>query len=205
MQIGRKVPPSLRRALMRIHSDLFTIENYVWFEGVPKLTTFERLVLVLEDRRFLQHDGVDFKACIREALKAVFRRRHGGASTIDMQFVRTATGFRELTLRRKVYEMLLASIIQYRYSKLLILRSYLATAFYGSHLFGADKASRAAFGKPLAKLSDNEAAQLAAMLVYPRPVRPREEWRVRVERRAAYGLNLLPRFEQSFEKIPRRE
>jgi membrane peptidoglycan carboxypeptidase len=169
------------------------------------LTTFEKLVLVLEDRRFLRHDGVDGRACVRELIKAMFRRRHGGASTIDMQFVRTATGYHELTFRRKLYEMLLAMVIQYRYSKLLILRSYLACAFYGSHLYGVSKASSVIFGKSASELSVQEMAELAAMLVYPRPLRSGEEWRIRVKRRAAYGVKLLPRFEQRFNQIPRRE
>src|SRR5581483_8887388 len=114
---------------------------------------------------------------------------------------RTATGFRQYSLNRKLYEMVLAFIIQYRYSKLLILRSYLSIAFFGSHLYGSQKASQVAFGKALHELSDNETAQLAAMLVYPRPVRPNEKWRICVERRATYGLKLLPRFEQRFEQI----
>jgi membrane peptidoglycan carboxypeptidase len=89
------------------------------------LTDFEILVLILEDRRYFEHHGIDIRSSIREIRRAVTLHRYGGASTIDMQFVRTATDYRQKTLRRKLYEMLLAWIIQYRYNKFEILRSYL--------------------------------------------------------------------------------
>ena len=60
---------------------------------------------------------------LREALKALTFRRHGGASTIDMQFVRTKTGFKQRTLQRKSYEMLLAFLLQFRMEKHAILET----------------------------------------------------------------------------------
>ena len=205
-RVEHKTVPGVKKLLVAFHRDLFAIDRHIisW-EGEPILTSFEKLVLVLEDRRFFRHSGFDLIAFSRELLKAVVGRRHGGASTIDMQFVRTATGFRVKTLRRKAYEVTLAAIIQYRYSKLLILRSYLGCAFFGSHLYGAGRASLKTKGKTLSQLSATEAAELAAMLVYPRPLRPEEKWRMKVERRAAYGLKRMVRFEKSFEKIPTRK
>ena len=66
------------------------------------------MTIVLEDRRFFKHYGVDLHSVLREVSKALTLRRHGGFSTIDMQFVRTITGFRQHTIRRKVYEIVLA-------------------------------------------------------------------------------------------------
>src|SRR5262245_33638723 len=110
--------PSLRRALIRLHTDLFEIDERVseWISDEP-LSTAEKMILVLEDHRFFRHWGVSFIDCLREFGRAATGQRHGGASTIDMQFVRTATDYRELTLRRKVYEVLLAVLIQFRYTK----------------------------------------------------------------------------------------
>ncbi|HEY9154188.1 MAG TPA: transglycosylase domain-containing protein, partial [Opitutaceae bacterium] len=133
--------PSFRRLLERVHSDLFTIDREIYrYDYEYQLSDFEMLVLVLEDKRFLRHDGFDWIACFRELVKALFFQKHGGASTIDMQFVRTATGFRERTLKRKFYEIFLSVLIQFRYPKRTILRSYLRCAFFGSHLIGASKA-----------------------------------------------------------------
>jgi membrane peptidoglycan carboxypeptidase len=174
----------------------------VYAEKLSTLNSFEKLVLVLEDRRFFEHNGVDWLAVGRELVKLLTFRRVGGASTIDMQFVRTATGFQEKTLRRKLYEILLARIIQFRYSKIVILRSYLASAFFGSRIYGSEKAAKKIFAKNVSMLDDQESAELAAMLVYPRPLRPGDKWMAKIKRRAAYGLRWKSRLEQRFEKIP---
>ena len=117
-------------------------------------------------------------------------RKHGGASTIDMQFVRTATGYRAATLKRKLYEMFLAMAIQSRYSKREILRAYLACAFFGSGLIGADMAARKFFGKNAAELQLEEAALISALLACPRPLQPPPAWEAKVERRKRYALQI---------------
>ena len=174
----------------------------VYSDGELKLTYLEKVVLVLEDRRFLQHSGVDLIAALRECIKAITFRRHGGASTIDMQFVRTVTGYKELKLKRKLYEAFLAYLVRFRHSKILILRSYLRCAYFGSHLIGAEKASLRLFGKQISDLDEGECAQIAAMLVYPKPLVPQEHWRAKVARRAKYGQRRLLRFEKGFGKLP---
>jgi membrane carboxypeptidase/penicillin-binding protein len=166
------------------------------------LTVFEKMVLVGEDRRFFRHNGVDYISVMREGLKFLVRLKHGGASTIDMQFVRMATGYYERTMRRKIYEMVLAVLIQFRYPKIVILRSYLRHAFFGSHLYGAEKACSVTFGKPLWNLTPTEAAKLASMLVYPRPQRPTKKWEANIERRSKFIEAMLPRLEKRFEKLP---
>jgi membrane peptidoglycan carboxypeptidase len=200
--------PFPRRFLIRVHHDLFRIEScargYVLWPTT--LTTFEKLVLISEDRRFFRHNGIDYRACLREVWKAVTFRRFGGASTIDMQFVRTATGYYDRSLHRKIYEMLLAWLIQYRFTKVEILRHYLQIAFFGSHLYGVDAAKRALFSK--GEWEDptfEELAMLAATLIYPKPQKYSETWASKVHRRSAYIMSLYPLFEQRYEKLPRWE
>jgi monofunctional glycosyltransferase len=195
--------PSVRRTVLRIHRDLFRIDKFVrYYTPRHGLELAEVLILILEDRRFFGHLGIDWRSSVREIVRALTGRRHGGASTIDMQFVRTATGFSEKTLTRKLYEMLLATLIQYRYQKIEILRSYLSCAFFGSHLYGINEASRSVFNKRPNELDLDEAAEIAAMLVYPKPLVPTERWRLNVNRRANYAKTLYPRLEQSFNKLP---
>ncbi len=199
--------PFPRRFILRLHYDLFKIDRHIdqWAEYHGPLTLFEKMVLASEDRRFFRHNGIDYISVSRDALKLITFRRHGGASTVDMQLVRTITGYYEKTFKRKAYEMLLAALIQFRYSKIEILRSYLKHAFFGSHLYGADKASRAIFQKSAAELDMVEAAMLASMLIYPRPQIPTQRWEANVRRRSGYIQTILPRFEKSFEKLPRWE
>jgi len=198
----------LRETLTRLHFDLFKVHALI-DSGVAyyplELTNVEKLVLILEDRRFFFHHGVDLRSSLREFLRAVTLRRHGGASTVDMQFVRTATGYRERTLGRKLYEMLLAVIIQFRYSKIVILRCYLRCAFFGSQLKGANAAAREVFGARSENLSVDDAAFIAAMLVYPRPKQPTAEWKSRIQRRADYGKRVYVANKQRFDQLPSRK
>jgi membrane peptidoglycan carboxypeptidase len=198
---------SLRRTLIQIHLDLFKIEHHIKYDRwwPEPLNDFEILVLILEDRRFFHHYGTDILSILREIARALTFRRFGGASTIDMQLVRTATGYRQIRLRRKLYEMLLAWIIQYRYNKFEILRSYLGCAFFGSHLIGSERAATQIYSVPSSMLTFDQAAELAAMLVYPRPLVPSSEWVIKVRRRADYAKRLYPRLKQRFEKLPSPE
>ena len=150
----------------------------------------------------MRHHGVDIRSLLREITRAMMLRKHGGASTIDMQFVRTATGYQELTLRRKFYECILAIAIQFRYSKMTILRSYLSCAYFGAGLRGSEKAAKAVFAKPPEELTISEAAFLAAMLVYPRPSQGGQAWKLRVQRRADYGERIYLANKDRFEKLP---
>lgn len=205
-----EIPPkikilSVREFLLRVHRDLLTVHSRikVYSAHYPdKLTNVEKLVLVLEDRRFLDHYGVDFRSVFREFLKMVSFRRHGGASTIDMQFVRTCTGYRERTARRKIYEIFLSVIIQFRYSKVVILRSYLACAFFGSHLEGTESVSRKLFKKSAAELSVDQASYVAAMLVYPMGLRKTDQWWLKLQRRASYGKAVYILNKERFDKLP---
>ena len=119
-----------------------------------------------------------------------------------MQFVRTSTGYKERTLGRKFYETFLAVIIQFRYSKIVILRSYLACAYFGSHLRGVKAAAKKVFGKNANELSIEEAAFIAAMLVYPRPFHPTAQWESRVQRRADYGQRIYVANKERFDQVP---
>jgi membrane carboxypeptidase/penicillin-binding protein PbpC len=194
----------LRPALIKIHTDLLLIHSRVevWAALYPsELTPLEKLVIVLEDRRFMKHLGFDLKSVIRELFKALTFRRHGGASTIDMQFIRTVTGYNEMTISRKLYEILLSILIQYRYSKVVILRSYLKCAYFGSRIIGVDKASKKMFGVAADALTNEQAALLAAMLVYPRPLSGHAAWSLRVRRRANYGMSVYIANKQRFDKL----
>jgi membrane peptidoglycan carboxypeptidase len=156
-----------------------------------KLTALELMTIALEDRRFFYHRGVDVPSIIRETVKALTGRKHGGASTIDMQFVRTVTGFRAPTITRKLYEGFLALAIQSRHKKLEILRSYLSCAYFGSGLIGANAAARTTFNKEADRLSIKEASLISAMLAYPRPLHGSPRWEQRARRRAAYAVTVF--------------
>ena len=203
----RKQYPSLRRWLIKLHGDLLAIHNIIdpYAAIYPEaLSDFERLVLTLEDRRFFKHMGIDWKRIVREAFRAITFRTHGGASTIDMQLVRTATNYRERKIRRKLYEALLAYIIQHRYSKLEIMRSYLRIAYFGTGMKGSESAARQLYSMHPTQLNVDQAANIAAMLVFPRPRNPSANWEHKHLRRANYIKAVYARRKDSFDKLEKR-
>ena len=183
----------IRNFLITINQDLFSIRekmeeiSYTQKISYDNYDELHYLVMALEDRRFLKHCGVDFRSILRECIKFFLRKKFGGASTIDMQMVRTITGFKERTLYRKIYESILAFIVNFKFSKKQIIDCYLNNAFFGSHLYGIEKATQKCFGKYISQLTFDEKAQLAAMLQRPRPQHPSAEWQEKILKRARYA------------------
>lgn len=89
-----------------------------------KIILIEALV-VIEDKRFYFHKGVDFPSVIRAFIRNLYSDRLEGASTITQQLVRVVTDKREITVRRKIKEMLLAALLERDYSKDEIANAYI--------------------------------------------------------------------------------
>ena len=70
------------------------------------------------------------------------------------------------------------------------LRAYLACAYFGSGIIGADMAARKLFQKDANDLWLEEAALISAMLTYPRPLEPPVTWELKVERRKRYAIHV---------------
>ena len=182
---------NVKNIFICLNYDLFEISNKMQgIDNYSEFDDFEFLVMSLEDRRFLRHCGYDFKACLREIFKFLSRRRHGGASTIDMQMVRTITNFRDLTFYRKLYEIILSILVNYKFSKKQIIRCYLKNAFFGTRLYGYEAAASKTFNKQFESLDYYEKAFLAAMLLRPKPLVENEKWRQSVIIRAMYAQRM---------------
>lgn len=192
----RNITPrrKLRNFLISLNKDLFIIDekmNQTFYDKPYDNLHF--YIMALEDRRFLQHSGVDFRSIIRELWKLITLRKFGGASTIDMQMVRTITNYREKKFLRKVYEMILAYLINYRYSKKQILSCYLQNAFFGSGLIGIDKVLKSFNVSNIQDLDEWEKALIAASLQKPKPLKPSNQWKVSITERALYAQGIRSR------------
>lgn len=192
--------------LIRNFKNIFICLNYDLFEISSKMDNidtyseyndFEYLVMALEDRRYLKHCGYDLISLLRETLKMVTMKKHGGASTIDMQMVRTITDFRELTFFRKIYEIILSILVNYKFSKKQILRCYLENAFFGTRVYGYNAAAKKTFNKDFECLDYHEKAFLAGMLLHPKPLKTSERWRQSVIVRAVYAQKMRVFVKQS--------
>ena len=177
-----------RQTLLRVHSTVFDIQQVLWLAEIGSpLSRFEEYVVALEDRRFFRHRGIDFRALMRELRNLLTLNKVHGASTIEMQLFRTLSGRYERRLSRKLTEFIAAKAYQRKFAKLELLRAYLAVAYFGTGLTGAEMASLNHFGIPSSKLSHAQAAQLASMLVYPKPQVVNANWLAKIVRRAEYG------------------
>ncbi len=92
-----------------------------------------------------------------------------GASTITQQLAKNLWLSPARTPRRKLREALLTTALEKHLEKRRILEIYLNVVEFGDDTFGCEAASRHFFGKPASRLSESEAARLAAVL--PRPSR----------------------------------
>lgn len=129
-------------------------------------------VLAIEDARFYQHNGVDYKGLLRAALANLGRMKSQGASTITMQVARNAYLSSEKTFTRKIYEILLTFKLEHKLSKDQILEIYMNQIFLGNRAYGFAAASEAYFGKPLKDISIAEAAMLAGLPKAPSAFNP---------------------------------
>ncbi|WP_419504167.1 transglycosylase domain-containing protein [Enterocloster sp.] len=115
-----------------------------------------------EDRRFKNHNGVDWIATFRAGLALI---KHGGevtqgGSTITQQVIKNTYLTQERTFTRKIVEILLAPELEKKYSKADIIEFYCNTNFYGHRCYGVEAASLYYFGKHAEDLAPEESAVL---------------------------------------------
>jgi membrane peptidoglycan carboxypeptidase len=92
---------------------------------IPESLT--NVLIQIEDRRFFQHKGIDIYSISRAFIKNTITNRLEGASTITQQLVRNITNEREIALKRKIKEIVLATLIDNYFSKNEILFAYVST------------------------------------------------------------------------------
>ncbi|MGB2109468.1 MAG: monofunctional biosynthetic peptidoglycan transglycosylase [Marinobacter vinifirmus] len=125
-------------------------------------------VVASEDQRFPYHAGVDFEA-IRKAVSE-YKAGEGlrGASTITQQTAKNLFLWNGRSFVRKALEAVLALGIDGLWPKERVLEVYLNIAEFGPGIYGVEAASEIYFGKPARKLSQTQAARLAAVLPNPK-------------------------------------
>src|SRR6266851_9298102 len=143
--------------------------------GIPPRVT--GAFLAVEDRRFYQHRGIDYHrmaGALWRDLRSFSLRE--GPSTITMQLARNIFPQQigpARTLRRKLWELVLAREIEQKLPKERILELYLNQIYLGNGLYGIEAAARGYFGKPVGDLTAAQAAMLAALPKAPTTYDPR--------------------------------
>lgn len=147
--------------------------------------------LAAEDARFFEHHGMDIRGILRAIVKNVLAGGYvQGGSTITQQLARSLFLSKEKTIGRKVKELILAYILDSKFSKEEILQLYLNHIYLGNGAYGIEMASQDYFGKSINQLNLAECALLAGLPKAPSLYNPfKSPGRARVRR--SYVLNRM--------------
>ena len=144
--------------------------NLLTIDQIPDV--MKNAVLAIEDARFFEHSGVDYRGMVRAALANLREAKSQGASTITMQVARNVYLSAEKSYTRKIYEVLLTFKLEHMLTKEQILEIYMNQIFLGRRAYGFASASQIYFGKPLQNVTIAEAAMLAGLPQAPSAYNP---------------------------------
>ncbi|MGN6664566.1 MAG: transglycosylase domain-containing protein [Solirubrobacterales bacterium] len=161
-------------------------QNKILLNSTQISPNIKNAVVSIEDARFYEHEGVDFRGIARALISDIASQSaQQGASTITEQFVKNALeaeGSR--TILEKFREAALAYRLEHHWSKDKILTEYLNTIYFGEGAYGIEAAARTYFGaahpgcgtpsEPCASVLEPwEAAMLAGIIASPSAFDPK--------------------------------
>ena len=123
--------------------------------------------VVIEDKRFQQHKGVDWLSTIKVTIQYFTGQGMRGASTITQQVIKNVTENDDVTIQRKAQEILKALNLEKKYDKTEILEMYLNSIYLSQGCYGVGAAAYTYFGKEVKDLTLIESAALACITQYP--------------------------------------
>ena len=143
---------------MRESKDMY----YVDIGQIPD--TLQKSFVVMEDKDFYKHKGIDFKAIIRAVIANTENDEIvQGASTITQQLAKNIFLSQEVTWQRKVKEIFVAWDLEKKYTKDQILEFYLNNIYFSNGYYGVGAAARGYFDKEVSELTVAEQVFIAAI------------------------------------------
>lgn len=128
--------------------------------------------IAIEDQSFYSHQGFSIRGIARAVRETLVSGKIQGGSTITQQLIKSALLTPEITITRKIKEIILAFWAEKMYSKDQILEMYLNQVPYGGTAWGIESASQTYFGKSAKTLTLAEAALLAGLPAAPSDYSP---------------------------------
>ena len=153
----------------QVLEELHGSENRIWADMDEISPQLQQAFVAIEDNRFYEHGGVDWKRSIGAALNYIvpFRDNFGGGSTITQQLIKNITGDDETSVKRKITEIMRALELEDKYEKDDILEFYLNTIYLGQNAYGVKAAAQTYFGKEPSQLTLVECAAIAGITKNP--------------------------------------
>lgn len=142
-----------------------------WVSIVDISKNIQLAVICSEDQNFLNHNGFDLEAIKKAIDNNQKNRQVKGASTISQQTAKNVFLWPQRSWLRKGFEAYFTFLIELIWSKERIMEVYLNSIEMGNGIYGVEAASQYWFKKPASKLTQQEAAAIAAILPNPRTYR----------------------------------
>ncbi len=144
-------------------------QNRIWVDYDDISPNLIHAVIATEDKRFYEHQGVDWRRTVFSLGADVFNlsRAGEGGSTITQQLIKNLTGDDERSWERKLREIFRALSLEKKYTKTDIMESYLNNIGWGGMNYGCGAAAQYYFGKDAKDLDIAESAILASMIKNP--------------------------------------
>ncbi|MGL5069368.1 MAG: biosynthetic peptidoglycan transglycosylase [Sarcina sp.] len=137
-------------------------ESYTKLEDVSK--DFLTAIVAIEDRRFLEHGGVDIISLGRALINNIKAGQViEGGSTITQQLAKNLYFDSDQEFTRKVAELFLARELEKNYSKEEILELYINIIYFGNDSYGIKEATMGYFEKLPSEITYDEATLLAGV------------------------------------------
>lgn len=135
------------------------------YEEIPEALI--NAAVAIEDKRFYEHQGVDWFTTIKAFANMFFGEATVGGSSITQQLIKNITEDDSVTVQRKVLEFFRATIVEKNYDKKVIIEEYLNSIYLGQGCRGVKSAAEAYFGKELQTLTIAECASLISITNNP--------------------------------------
>lgn len=148
---------------------IYKNEDRVWAtldDEIPK--HMQDAMVAIEDKRFWEHNGVDWKGTAGAVFKLFTHSGDGGGgSTLTQQLIKNLTGENQVSILRKVKEIFMALNMNKKYTREEILEAYLNVVNFGSQTQGVQAAAKRYFNKDISECDIAECAAIAGITQNP--------------------------------------
>lgn len=164
----------------QIASEVFTADSvligkYYLYDRQPVAFSdfpehLKQALIAIEDERFFDHAGIDFKSLVRVGFKTILLGDDsaGGGSTLTQQLAKNLYPRKERKrtniVVNKIQEMIIARRLENIFTKDEILTNYLNTVSFGDNTFGIESAALKFYNSRTKNLNINQSATLVGML-----------------------------------------
>lgn len=145
------------------YQKLYDTENRIWVDNQDIPQAMKDAVVAIEDKRFFDHNGVDWGRTLSAVANLATGSDSYGGSTITQQLIKNITDDNEVSITRKLREITKALKLEQEYTKDQILEAYLNVVNFGNNCQGVESAAQLYFGKSIKDCSIAECAAIAGI------------------------------------------